>query len=262
MIRRTRFRRRTFAALAAVAGCVIAATAGAAEVKVLSAAVLKPALNELAPQFERATGHTLALTYESAGVVRKQIEAGEVADVAIIQKPVVETLAQQGKIAAASVATLARSGVALGVPAGRPKPDVSSVEALKRSLLAEKSIAYPDPTLGHASGIHFRGVLDRLGIRHDVDAKAKLMKGTVAEFAAHDSADLIVSQPMEILATPGYELVGWLPEELQDRARFTWSAGVPATARAAEAGQALIRFLVSPTAAEIIKRRGMEPGAN
>ena len=121
MIRRTRFRRRTFAALAAVAGCVIAATAGAAEVKVLSAAVLKPALNELAPQFERATGHTLALTYESAGVVRKQIEAGEVADVAIIQKPVVETLAQQGKIAAASVATLARSGVALGVPAGRPK---------------------------------------------------------------------------------------------------------------------------------------------
>ena len=234
--------------------------AGAAEVKVLSAAVLKPALAEITPAFERATGHTLAITYESAGIVRKQVEAGEVADVAIIQKPVVETLAQQGKIAAASVATLARSGVALGVPAGRPKPDVSSVEALKRALLAEKSIAYPDPSLGHASGIHFRGVLDRLGIRNDIDAKAKLMKGTVAEFAAHDSADVIVSQPMEILATPGYELVGWLPEELQDRARFTWSAGVPATARAAEAGQALIRFLVSPPAAEIIKRRGMEPG--
>jgi len=246
------------AALVIVVG--LAGRAGAAEVKVLSAAVLKPALNELAPDFERATGHTLAIAYESAGIVRKHVEAGDAADVVIIQKPVVETLAQQGKIVPATVATLARSGVAIGAPAGRPKPDVSTVEALKRALLAEKSIAYPDPSLGHASGIHFRGVLERLGIRHDVDAKAKLMKGTVAEFAAHDSADVIVSQPMEILATPGYELVGWLPEELQERARFTWSAGVPATATSAEAGQALIRFLVSPKAAEVIKRRGMEPG--
>lgn len=246
------------AALVVVVG--LAGRAGAAEVKVLSAAVLKPALNELAPDFERATGHTLAIVYESAGIVRKHVEAGDAADVVIIQKPVVETLAQQGTIVPATVATLARSGVAIGVPAGRPKPDVSTVEALKRALLAETSIAYPDPSLGHASGIHFRGVLERLGIRHDVDARAKLMKGTVAEFAAHDSADVIVSQPMEILATPGYELVGWLPEELQERARFTWSAGVPATATSAEAGQALIRFLVSPKAAEVIKRRGMEPG--
>jgi len=251
---------RALAGLAVVAGCLGAAVAGAAEVKVLSAAVLKPALNELAPEFERASGHTLAISYESAGIVRKHVEAGDAADVVIIQRPVVEMLAKQGTIVARSVATLARSGVALGVPAGRPKPDVSSVEALKRSLLAEKSIAYPDPGLGHASGIHFRGVLDRLGIRREVDAKAKLMKGTVAEFAAHDSADVIVSQPMEILATPGYELAGWLPEELQERARFTWSAGVPAAAKAADAGEALIRFLVSPAAAQVIKRRGMEPG--
>ena len=246
------------AALVIVVG--LAGRGGAAEVKVLSAAVLKPALNELAPEFERASGHTLAITYESAGIVRKHIEAGDAADVAIIQKPVVETLAKQGTIIPATVATLARSGVAIGVPAGRAKPDVSSVEALKRSLLAETSIAYPDPSLGHASGIHFRGVLDRLGIRNEVDAKAKLMKGTVAEFAAHDSADLIVSQPMEILATPGYELAGWLPEELQERARFTWSAGVPATAKAPEAGRALIQFLTAPAAAAVIKRRGMEPG--
>src|SRR2546428_11771065 len=85
------------------------------------------------------------------------------ADVAIIQKPAVAALAQQGKILAGPAVTLARSGVGVAVPAGRPRPDISSVEALKRSLLAATSVAYPDPKLGHASGIHFHGVMDRLG---------------------------------------------------------------------------------------------------
>jgi molybdate transport system substrate-binding protein len=251
---------RVFVAVS-IAAALASSVVDAAEVKVLSAAVLKPALTELAPEFERATGHTVAITYESAGVVRDRIQKGEAADVAIIQRPTVEALAREGKILAGSSVTLARSGVAIGVPTGRPKPDISSVDALTRALQAAMSIAYPDPSLGHASGIHFRGVMDRLGITKDVDAKAKLMKGTVAEFAALDSADIVISQPMEILATPGYELVGWLPEELQDRERFTWAAGVPANAIAADAGRALIRFLSSPTAAAVITKKGMEPAA-
>jgi len=246
--------------VAAVAAAVMVSAADADEVKLLSAFVLKPAIAELAPEFERASGHTLAITYESAGIVRDRIQNGEAADVAIIQKPAVAALAQQGKILAGTAVTLARSGVGVAVPAGRPRPDISSVEALKRSLLAATSVAYPDPKLGHASGIHFHGVMDRLGITKDVDAKAKLMKASVAEFAAHDRADIVISQPMEILATPGYELVGWLPEELQDRERFTWAAGVTANATSADAGRALIRFLSSPAAAAIIKARGMEPG--
>ena len=243
----------------ALAVAIGASTADADEVKLLSAAVLKPALTELAPEFERATGHRLAITFESAGVVRNRIQNGEPADVAIIQKPSVDALAQQGKIVAGTVVTLARSGVAVGVPAGRPKPEIGSVDALKRSLLTAQSVAYPDASLGHASGIHFRTVMERLGITKEVDAKAKLMKGTVAEFAAHDSADIVISQPMEFLATPGYELVGWLPEALQDRARFTWAAGVPANAPSVSAGRTLIQFLSSPAAAAIIKKRGMEP---
>jgi molybdate transport system substrate-binding protein len=248
-----------FAVVIAVA--IAASAADADEVTLLSAAVMKPALTELIGEFERTTGHKLTISYDSAGEVRKRIQGGETADVAIIQKPSVEALAQQGKVVAGTVVTLARSGVAVGVPAGRPKPDISSVDALKRSLLAAKSIAYPDASLGHASGVHFRGVMDRLDITKEIDAKAKLMKGTVAEFAAHDSADIIITQPMEILATPGYELVGWLPEELQNRERFTWAAGIPATATSAEAGRTLIQFLSSPTAAAIIKKRGMEPAA-
>ena len=250
---------------ATIGSCIYAMfTAGAAnavEVKLLSAAVMKPALTELSGEFERTTGHKLRISYDSAGEVRNRIQGGEIADVAIIQKPSVEALAQQGKVVAGTVVMLARSGVAVAVPAGRPKPDISSVDALKRSLLAAKSVAYPDANLGHASGIHFRGVMDRLDITKEVDAKAKLMKGTVAEFAAQDSADIVISQPMEILATPGYDLVGWLPQELQNRERFTWAAGIPATATSVEAGRALIQFLSSPTAAAIMKKRGMEPAA-
>src|SRR5205823_1156966 len=146
----------------------------AAEITLLSAAVMKPALAELAGEFERASGHKLVVRLESAGAVRNRIQAGETADVAIIQRPVVAALVQQGRIRAGSVLILARSGIAVAVPKGAPKPDIGSVEALKRSLLAAKSISYPDPAVGHASGIQFRAVLERLGIAEQINAKARL----------------------------------------------------------------------------------------
>jgi molybdate transport system substrate-binding protein len=235
-------------------------SAQAGEVKLLSALVMKPALTELTANFERSGGHKLTITYDSAGAVAKRIQSGETADAAIIQKPTVEAFVKEGKIVSGSNVILARSGVGAAVRRGTPKPDISSVEALKRTLLAAKSIAYPVPDAGHASGVHFLGVIERLGIAQQVNAKAKFMEGTVAEFAANDSADIVISQPMEILATPGYELVGWLPEELQDRERFTWAIGITANAKDPEAAKALIRFLSSPAAAAVIKAKGMEPG--
>jgi molybdate transport system substrate-binding protein len=231
------------------------------EVSLLSALVMKPALTELVNPFERTTGHKLTIAYEAAGVVRTRIQSGEVVDVTIIQKPVVEALVREGKIAVASNVTLARSGVAVAVPQGQPKPDVSSVDSLKRALLAAKSVAYADPTLGHASGIHFRSVIERLGIANEVNAKAKYMKTSFAAFIATDSAELSITQPMEILATPGYELAGWLPSELQDHERFTWAVGVTANAKEPVAAKALVQFLISPAAAAVIKAKGMEPGA-
>jgi molybdate transport system substrate-binding protein len=232
----------------------------AGEVKLLSALVMKPALTDLSGSFERTSGHRLAIAYDSAGAVTKRIQSGEAADVAIIQKPAIEALIKEGKIVSGSNVILARSGVAVAVRAGAAKPDISSVDALKRTLLAAKSIAYPVPDAGHASGIHFLGVIERLGIAEQVNAKAKFMKGSVAEFAAQDSAEIVISQPMEILATPGYQLVGWLPEELQDRERFTWALGVTAKAMDPDAARTLIRFLSSPAAAAVIKAKGMEPG--
>jgi molybdate transport system substrate-binding protein len=101
----------------------------------------------------------------------------------------------------------------------------------------------------------------RLGIAEEVDAKAKFIEGTVAEFAAHDSADIVISQPMEILATPSYELVGWLPSELQDYEGFTWAAGITTNSKEPAAAKALVQFLTSPAAAAVIKVKGMEPAA-
>jgi molybdate transport system substrate-binding protein len=236
------------------------ASAQADEVKLLSALVMKPALSELSGSFERSSGQKLTITYDSAGAVAKRIQSGETADAGIIQKPTVEALIREGKIVSGSNVVLARSGVGAAVRQGTPKPDISSVEALKRALLAAKSVAYPVPDAGHASGVHFLGVIERLGIAQQINAKAKFMEGTVAEFAAKDSADIVISQPMEILATPGYELVGWLPEELQDRERFTWSIGITANAKNSEAAKALIQFLSSPAAAALIRAKGMEPG--
>ena len=235
--------------------------AQAAEVKLLSAAAMKPVLTELTDEFERTSGHKLTISYESAGVVRNRVQASEMVDVTIIQRPVVETLMQEGKISPGSMVTLARSGIAVAVPKGAAKPDISSVEAVKQMLLAAKSIAYPDPAAGHASGIYFRSVIERLGIADQVNAKAKLQKGTFAESPPEDHADIGITQPIEILATPVFDLVGWLPPELQDYDRFTWAAGVTANAGEPKAAEALIKFLASPNTAMLIKKKGMEPGA-
>jgi len=233
----------------------------AAEVKVLSAEVLKHALSEFAGDFESTTGHKIKIDYESASVVRNQVQAGEAADVAILQMPVMEALSEQGKIARGSVVALARSGVGVAVRKGAPKPDISSVDAFKRSLLSAKSIAYPNPARGAASGIHFRAVIARLGIAQEVNAKAKLQSGSWATFVAENDPEIVVTQPMEILALPSLDLVGWLPDELQDYGAFTWAAGITANAKEPDAAAAVIRFLSSPTAVAVIKRRGMNPVA-
>ena len=239
---------------------ILKTAARAAEVKILSASVMKPALGELAGEFERTTGHKVTVSYDSAGAVRNRILVGEIVDVAIIQRPVMHALLQEGKIAPGSIVTLARSSVGLAVPKGAAKPDISSIDAFRQSLLAAKSIAYPDPAVGAAVGIHFRSVIEQLGIAEQVNAKAELFKDTLVEFAVKGHADIAISQPMEVLATPGYDLVGLLPSELQDYDRFTWAVGMSVTATQAEAAKALIQFLSSPAAASVIKAKGMEPG--
>lgn len=227
----------------------------------LSALVMKPALCELADAFSRTTGHALTIGYDAAGAIGDRIRKGEVFDAAIVQRRVLEALAQEGTIATSSMATLAQSGLAVAVRKGAPRPTIEPVDALKQSLLAAGSIAYPNPAMGHASGLQFQEVVEQMGIGHSVRSKTKFMKGTLADFAQRDEAEIAITQPMEILAAPSYDLVGWLPPELQDEVGFTWAAGVSANAREPDAARALIEFLSSPAAAAVIKAKGMVPEA-
>jgi molybdate transport system substrate-binding protein len=229
----------------------------AAEIKVLSTNAVTAVLDELGPVFERETGHKLVIHYDVANILRNQILAGEQFDVAIVTGPATEELLKQGKLAAGSRGDIARSGVGVAVRAGAPKPDISTAEAFKRTMLAAKSVAY---TTQGASGIYFTSVLQRLGIAEEMKSKSKVQQGgSVGEVVAKGEAELAVQQISELLRVPGIELVGPFPPALQNFTLF--SAGVSAGAKEPEAAQTLIKFLTAPSALPVIKAKGMEPPA-
>ena len=244
-----------------VVSASVPSDARAAEIKVLSAAVMKPVFVELAGSFEQTSGHKLTISYLPAGAARSRIEAGEEFDVAVLQRPTAEELAQRGKIDRHSLKTLARSGLAVAVRRGMRKPDIGTIETFKQALLAAKSVSYPDPSQGHAAGVLFRQILDRLGIADQINAKAKLQKRAFSESLPEDYGDLAIAQPTEIFITPSFELVDLIPEDLQDFNRFSWATGVAPHAKEPAAAAELIKFLTSSKAALVMKKKGMEPGA-
>jgi len=170
---------------------IMAAVADAAEVKVLTSVALTSALDELAPKFEQATGNKLEIGYSLIADIKKRMLAGETADVIILSRPVMEELQRQDKFAPGSVANIAGTPVALAVRAGAPKPDISTVDALKQTLLAAKSIVYADPAKGGASGVYFAKVVDRLGIFDQLKSKTILVPGAqAADLVAKGEAEL------------------------------------------------------------------------
>ena len=245
--------------LFSVAGMMDGAVAEAAEIKVLASVALTSALDELAPQFERATGNKLTLGYSLIADIRKRIIAGETADVVILSRPAMEDLGKQDKIAAGSITDVVETPVAIAVRAGAPKPDISSADALKRALLAAKSIVYADPAKGGASGIYFAHVVDQLGIAEQLKSKTILVPGAqAADVVAKGEAEIGVGQASEIVPVSGAQLVGPLPGELGSVTKF--SAGIGAGSTASEAGKSLIQFLRGPDAAPVFKSRGLQPG--
>jgi molybdate transport system substrate-binding protein len=230
--------------------------ANAAEVNVMAGVAMRGIIGELGPQFERATGHKIAIQYGPGLSLKRKIEAGEVFDLIIIGTDVVDDLIKQGKIAADSRVGIVRVGIVVVVREGAPKPDISSVDAFKRTLLSVKSVAYsPDG----APGRHFATVLDRLGIAEQVKAKAKPnAPGRDAQVVADGDAELAIVAAF-LSSTKGVQLVGPLPAELQYS--FVNTAGISATAKQPDAAKALIKHLTTPEAATVIKAKGMEvPG--
>jgi molybdate transport system substrate-binding protein len=233
--------------------------ARAAELKVLASVALTSALNELTPAYENATGDKLSMGYGVAAQLKSRILDGETADVIILTRPMMDDLQKQDKIAASSLVDVAGTPVSVVARAGAPKPDISSVDAFKHTLLAARSIVYADPAKGGASGVYFARVLDRLGIAPQLKDKTILVPGAqAAEVVARGDAELGVAQASEIVPVAGAQLVGPLPGELASMTIF--SAGIGAASKSPEAAKALIKFLTGPEAASRFKIKGFEPG--
>jgi molybdate transport system substrate-binding protein len=245
-------------AIAAIlAGWACLTTAAAAEVKILTAGAMKAVVLELVPQFEKETGHKAVVDNDTAGGLAKRVEGGEAFDLAVITPGVIDDLAKKGKVAADSRANVARVGVGVVVKEGAPVPDIGSVDAFKRALLAAKSVAYIDPASGGSSGIYLSGLFDKLGIAADIKPKAKLKQGGyVAELIANGEAELGLHQISEILPVKGVKLVGPLPAEIQNYT--TYAAGVGTEAKQPEAARAMLKLLTGAAADGVLKARGTE----
>lgn len=223
---------------------MLASWADAAEVKVLSAGAVKAVVSELAEAFRQETGHAVRLTFDTVGALRKKA-ATEPADVLILTDAAVDDLARQGIVVVGTRMDIARVGIGVAVKQGAPLPDISTPEALKQTLLAAKSLVYVDPARGATSGIHFAGVLQRLGIAEAVKDKTLLWPGGfAAEAVAKGQADLCVHQISEILPVPGVALVGPLPKDLQKIT--TYSAGLASQSASLDAARAWLAFLARP----------------
>jgi molybdate transport system substrate-binding protein len=231
----------------------------AAELKALSAIGMRLVMEDLGPKFEQATGHKLAISFAASGVVVERVQDGETTDVVMLSRPALERLTKAGKLVAGSETPLARSGIGVAVRKGAPKPDIFSPEALKRTLLAAKSITYSNPALGGASGRRFAKVLDRLGIGSEMKPKTVFSKipGEVGQLVANGETEIAVHQIQELISVPGIEVVGPLPDDLQNTIIF--SGAIMTGAMEAELGKALFNFLRTPDAAATIKAKGMAP---
>jgi molybdate transport system substrate-binding protein len=239
------------------AACAVALSASAAELKVLTAGAFKPIVMSLAPAFEQRTGHKLVVDNDTAGALAKRIADGETFDVVVLTPAAIEQLTQAGKVAAGSSARLARVAIGVAVKKGAPAPDIASVEAFQRALIAARAVAYIDPAAGGSSGVYLTQLFEKMGIAPQIKAKAVLVPGgLVAQRLVSGEADIAIHQISEILAVPGAMLVGPIPAEIQNYT--VYAGGVAATAHDPAAARAFMALLGSAEARAVLKDKGME----
>jgi molybdate transport system substrate-binding protein len=228
-----------------------------AELVVFSTIGVRSAAEQLFAQFDKAS-HKLAVTWATAPMLVKRIEDGETPDVVVLSRAGIDALQKQGKIAPGSVVTLASSGVGIAVKAGTPKPDISTPEALKRTLLAAKSIAYSEPSAGGASGVYFAKLLERMGIAEEMKPKTKYPPpgGFSANLLMTGEAELAVQQRPELLHVAGTEVIGLLPGDLNVVTEF--AVAIMAGYKNGEAGKALVKMLQSPEAVAVFRSKGLD----
>ncbi len=241
---------------AAIIGLFVAfaqvAAANAAEVRVFTARAIATVLEKVGPEFERTTGHKLDVVSGFGPAFVRQINAGDPFDVFVSIPATIDAVFKDGKLLADSRTNLVRSGTGVTVRAGAPKPDISSVEAFKQALLNAKTVGYL-PTAGVPQ------LVERLGIADAIKPKATVpATDIVSELVSKGELELGVVVMTQIFTTPGVELVGPLPPEIQFYVVFV--GGISTNSKAPDAARALLKFLTGPAAAPVIKSQGMEPG--
>ena len=243
-----------------VAALALSSAAAAAEVRVMISGGLTAAYKVLVPEFERATGHKVLTAYgpsmgTTVNAIPVRLERGEPVDVLIMVGYALDDLAKQGKVVAGSSVELVRSPIGVAVKSGAPKPDISNADAVKRALLAAKTIAYSDS----ASGVYVSTeMFDKLGIRDAMKDKARKIPATpVGEIVAHGDAEIGFQQISELKPVEGIDIIGPLPDELQKITVF--SAGIASVSKESDAARTLIKFLASPAARPELVKSGMDP---
>jgi molybdate transport system substrate-binding protein len=233
--------------------------AGAAEIKVFSTIGVKSVLEELIPKFEMSSGHKLDVTWSTAALLAKRVESGEQADAVILIKNNVETLLKGGKIVPGTDTLFGQSIFAVGVRAGAPKPDISTPDAFKQSLLAAKGVSYSNPASGGASGVYIAKQIERMGITGQLKDKTKFPPpdGFSGTLLVSGDADIAIQSKPELLSVPGVAIVGPLPGDMA----FTvvYAGGVQVGATQADAAKAFVNYLKSPEAQAVFKANGYDP---
>ena len=249
--------RRSIAHFAAAIGFAMilpVAAASAAEIKLMCPAPMRTTIVELVAQFERSSPHKVDVVHTPSAFIVKRVQGGEAVDVTILTAQASDALIKEGKLARR--VDIARSSIGVAVLADAPKPDVSSADAVRRTLLAVKTFARNE---GAESGMHMLRVFERLGIVEEMKAKTIAMPvntGYVAQLVADRKVEMAAQQMPELYAVSGVAPTP-LPPELQMIIPF--AAGVSSTTRQGEAVEALLQFLTSPAAAAVLKAKGLEP---
>jgi len=230
--------------------------ADAAELKVIAGGSMTAPLNQLSPEFEKATGHKLSIHFDSTPNIIARVNSGTPFDVVVVPVDVFKDAAAKARVAPGPTIDIARVGYGVIVRTGAPKPDISTSDAFKKAMLAASSVAFLPAS---AAGAHITKVFERLGIAEEMKAKTKVQgaPAQIPQAVAKGEADIGVFLS-NVLIAPGVETVGPFPGDLQQELVFT--SAVAADTREADTAQALIEFLRTPAAIAVIKGVGMTPG--
>lgn len=238
---------------------VHATWARAAEIQVFSTVGIKSVLEELIPQFEKSSGHKVNVTWSTAALLAKRVQSGEQADALLLIKNNIETLLKEGKVIPGTETLFGQSVFAVGVKSGAPKPDITTAEALKQSLLAAKGVSYSDPASGGASGVYIAKQIERMGIAEQVKGKTRHPPsgGLSGTLLISGDADIAINSKPELLSVPGVDVVGPLPGDMA----FTvvYEAAVQKGASQIDAAKAFVNYLKSPEAQSVFKAKGYDP---